>query len=189
MRRIGYTYPNRLDLRHRGSIYPTSHDNRGPRTNSIEWKFGLVKHQAPCVTVTDTWSHACVGDVRRCANAWSAHQAYSQLSAASHQRYEGTAMLLVMVSENMVLWSCFSWRQAYIGQAFRILTGSNLFTRMLWRPQNIFVQCTTNDSRSVWFSKGGGKLPAKPPFKFRASNLFGSYRVFVVSYREGLFTS
>ena len=33
MRRTGCTYPNRLDLRHRGSIYSTSHDNRGPRTN------------------------------------------------------------------------------------------------------------------------------------------------------------
>ena len=33
MRRTGYTYSNRLDLRHRGSIFPTSHDSRGSRTN------------------------------------------------------------------------------------------------------------------------------------------------------------
>ena len=34
MRRTGYTYPNRLDPRYRGSIYPTSHYSRGPRTNN-----------------------------------------------------------------------------------------------------------------------------------------------------------
>ena len=36
MRHTGYTYPNRLDLRRPGSIYPTSHDSRGPRTNSMD---------------------------------------------------------------------------------------------------------------------------------------------------------
>ena len=35
MRRIGYTYSNRLNLRHRGSIFPTNHDSRGPRTNTL----------------------------------------------------------------------------------------------------------------------------------------------------------
>ena len=39
------------------------------------------------------------------------------------------------------------------------------------------------------FQKAEEKYLLKPPFKFRASNLFGPYRVFVVSYREGLFTS
>ena len=34
MRRTDYIYSNRLDLRHRGSIFPTSHDSRGPRTNN-----------------------------------------------------------------------------------------------------------------------------------------------------------
>lgn len=106
-------------------------------------------------------------------------------------------MLLITVSENMVFvscQSCFSWRQAYIGQAFRILTGStgSLFTSTLCfgghrtSSFNIVQQMTASPFD---FSKGGENLPAKPPFKFRASNLFGPYRVFVVSYQEGLFTS
>ena len=46
MRRTECTYPNRLDLRHRGSIYPTSHDSRDPRTNKgapIVWLFTHIR--------------------------------------------------------------------------------------------------------------------------------------------------